>query len=173
MISLLGFKGKKAQSVTRSRMAVILLLFVFGINAIFSSIILDGVDDAFQQTPFYNGQLAETSVKFREAPLLFDDAIVVLMVIAILATGVASIRVAASSVAFIFTMFMVFFEGLIAFFFNFIFIQFAQQAVISDTILNFPRTVFILTNLHWVLLATVIVMSITLYGKKEKGQFLP
>ena len=47
-----------------------------------------------------------------------------------------------------------------------------SDATFTATVAAFPRTMIINTNLHWVALAAIIIGSISLYGKKEKGQFL-
>ena len=97
---------------------------------------------------------------------------VLLMVFLILGIGLTSFRLATSTAFFIITFITGIFWGLVSYFFNFVFIQLVSPDVFSAALGAFPRTMLINTNLHWVMLASIIVGSITLYAKKEKGQFL-
>ena len=47
-----------------------------------------------------------------------------------------------------------------------------SYSIFSAVIVSFPKTILICTNLHWVMLAMMVIGSITLYGKREKGQFV-
>lgn len=164
------FSGKKGQ--LRNYMAVVLFIFAFGFICIFAYKILSEIITAFIATGFYTGQLAATGNRFLAGIALLDYLILFLAVILVIAVGVTTFKLAASPIFFVVTLIMGFFMGFVSYFFNYIFAQLVSDAAFTATLLVFPRTVFLCTNLHWLALITIAVGSITLYAKKERGQFL-
>lgn len=161
---------KKAQGL--NYLAVIILLFFFGFLAIVVYTVWIEFVSSITASGFLTGQALVTSEAFTRGFQAFDWIMVLLMVFLILGVGLTSFKIATSPAFFIITFISGIFWGLIAYFFNFIFIQLVTPDVFSLSLGAFPRTILICTNLHWVMLANIIVGSITLYAKKEKGQFL-
>ena len=160
------------KSQFQNYMAGILFLFIFGFLSILAFVIFTATQDAFISSGIYVGAVEEAGDKFEEGLKLYDTVIVLVMAILIIAVGVTSFRLATSPIFFIISLMMGAIYGFISFFFNFIFQQMVSVPIFTTALLFFPNTILILTNLHWVMLVFVVVGSITLYAKKEKGQFL-
>jgi hypothetical protein len=164
------WKNKKAQGT--NYVAVVLFLFLFGFMNIVAYTLWLEVVSALNTTGLVDNTIAATIANFTRGFRAFDYVIVILMVIFIIGTGLTSYKIATSTAFFILTIIMGIFWGFVSYFFNYIFIQLVSPSVFATAIGFFPRTLLLCTNLHWVMLALIIVGSLTLYGKKEKGQFL-
>ena len=156
----------------RNIIAIIVILFIFSFVSIVMYTIYTQFLTAITASGFYTGQAQITGDKFLDSFRTWDWLLVFLMVGSMIALGVSSFRVATSPIFFIATIIMGIFYGFIAYFFNFIFSQMVSDTTLTAATLFFPRTILICTNLHWVALIAIIISSITLYGKREKGQFL-
>ena len=88
------------------------------------------------------------------------------MIALIIGVGLTSFRLNTAPAFFIVTIIMGMFMGVVSYFFNYIFSQIVSDAAFATTIVFFPRTILICTNLHWIALVCLVVGSITLYGKK-------
>ena len=163
-------RGKAAQH--RNYLAVIITLFIFGITTIFGYLFFDSFVTQFQTTGYYTGPIEEAGEGFRSAIQFLDYIIVVIMAILIVGVGVTSFKVASHPVYFIITLVMAPFLGFVSLFFNYIFAQIVSDSVFLAVTAYFSRTILICTNLHWVMLVCIVVGSITLYGKRSKGQYL-
>ncbi len=156
----------------RNYFVVILFLFGFGFISILSAVIWNGFIDAYTSAGIYSGQLKVSGDQFLNAIVIHDYIIVLVMIALIIGVGVTSFRLNTSPVFFIVTLIMGVFLGFISFFFNYLFVQLVSDSVFSITLLLFPRTLIICTNLHWVSLIALVVGSITLYAKREGGVFV-
>jgi len=168
MISLTTSKGGQAQNY----FAAIIFLFVFGILSIFAYLFLSSFITQFDDAGYYEGATKYAGDTFLYYLQWFDWVIVVLMITLIIGAGITTYALAARPVFFIVTFILSAFFGFISYFFNFIFQEIVSNEAFNAVIGYFPKTVYICTNLHWVILALVIVGSIGLFAKKEKGQFL-
>jgi hypothetical protein len=164
------FNSKKGQG--SNYMAVVVFLFLFGVlNIVAYTVWLEFIT-AFNTTGFNTGPIPAAIAAWTNGFRAFDYVIVLLMVIFIVGTGILSFKISTSTAFFILTLLMGIFWGFVSYFFNYIFIQIVTQPVFSTAIGFFPRTMILCTNLHWIMLIEIIVGSLTLYGKKEQGQFL-
>jgi len=150
---------------------VIVLLF-FGFFSILAYTIWQNVITAFSAAGYYNGVVKTTMDAYTTAFASNDYLIVLLFIIMIISIALTSYKLATSTAFFIITFIFGIFWGMISYFFNYVFIQMVSPTVFSATLGVFPRTMILCTNLHWVMLIYIIVGSVTLYGKEEKGQFL-
>mgnify|MGYP006301060211 CR=1 FL=1 len=164
------FKSKKAQQI--NYFAVLIFLILFGFFNIIAYTIYVEFITAITNAGYNSGQVATTLTEYGNALRLFDWLIVLVMVGLIIGIGVTSYRLATSPIFFLISFVMGLFWGFVSYFFNYIFIQLVTPAVLQTSVAVFPRTMIMLTNLHWVMVIMFVVGSITLYGKKEKGQYL-
>lgn len=164
------FKSKLAQG--SNYIAGILVLLIFGFFSILAYTIWVQIVDAFTTAGFNEAQAATAIDAFTRGFLSFDYVIIILMVIMAIGIGLTSFRLATRPAFAIITLIFAAFWGFIAYFFNFVFVQLVAPPVFNLTIGFFPRTFLLLTNLHWIMLGYIAIGTITLYAKKEKGQFL-
>ena len=161
---------KKAQA--SNYFAAIIFLFIFGFLSIFGYLLLTEYIAVYATTDFYGPQVENAAVQFLFGMEMFDWVIVLLMFVLIVGIGVTSFRVATAPIFFLITLVLGAFYGFVSFFFNHIFQEMVSDPIFTSTLLYFPKTYLICTNLHWIMLVLIVVGSITLYGKREKGQFL-
>ena len=97
----------------------------------------------------------------------------ILFVVAlIIGIAVTTYRLASPPIFFIVNLFTAFFYGFFSYFLSYLFQSFTDAPLLAATLLYFPKTVLICTNLHWVALICIVVGSITLFGKKPQGQYI-
>jgi len=161
--------NKKAQG--SNYIAVILVLFLFGIVNIIAYLILTSFITQVATTGLYVGKAVEAGDGFLSGLRAFDYTIVILAILFIIGVVLTNFKLAANRAFFIVTIIMGIFWCFIAYFFNFIFVTYVSQSVFTAVLGFFPATILLLTNLHWLCLIMIILGSIALYAKREKGQF--
>jgi len=114
--------------------------------------------------------LAITSIK---RPYGYLDKIMVLLTFSLIAgTAVTSYRLATARVYFV----VIFFSSFVLGFIGYILSYSAYQIVTDPAWITishlFPLSFIIVTRLHWIALVQIVIGSIALFGKKEKGQYL-
>lgn len=163
-------KAKKGQG--SNYLAVIIAIIFFGFMSILSYTIWLYFRTGFLATGLTTATIEATMNHFTTAFAILDYLIVFFMIILIIGIGLTSYKLPTRTAFFIVTLIQAVFWGFISYFFNYIFIQMVSPAIFATTIGVFPRTLVLCTNLHWIMLVMIVVGSITLYGKKEKGQYL-
>jgi hypothetical protein len=170
-MNLLNFdkvkQGKQGQ--IRNYFVVIAFLFTFGFMAILGYLILSEMVTGFSSTGYWTTTMQDTADNFLFSLQILDYVIIILMVSLMLGVILTSYKLNTSPLFFIVSIIMSTFLGFVSYFFNYIFAKLVGEAVFTATLLYFPNTVIICTNLHWVALATFVVGSIALYAKKESG----
>ena len=169
MINL--FRSSKKGQAT-NYFAVIIFLFVFGFLSIVGYVFLSNFITQFAASGFYTGAAQTTGQNFLSGILLFDKIIVLVMAVLIVGVAFTTFRLASAPIFFLITLVLGAVYGLVSYYFNFLFAQMVSQPIFLTATGLFPITIIILTNLHWVMLVMIVIGSITLYGKREKGQFL-
>jgi len=163
--------SKKGQGM--NYIAVTIFLFIFGFLLILFYLVYNEFRTGIIATGLYTGQAQVVGDQFLLAFRAADWLTVLLLTALIVILGITSFRLSTSRVFFIVTIIMGIFWGFISYVFNYAFTQLVTaDANLQAVLVFFPRTIMICTNLHWVSLACIIVGSITLYAKEEKGQFL-
>ena len=162
--------SKKAQG--SNYLAVIIFLVLFGFFNILAYTVWINFVTSLNTTGLTTPIIDDTIQGFTYGLQAYDYVIVILMVIFVIGTALTSYRLATSTAFFILTIIMGAFWGFVSYFFNYIFIQMVSPSVFTVAVGVFPKTMLLCTNLHWVMLILIIVGSVTLYGKKEKGQYL-
>lgn len=164
------WKNKKAQGI--NYLASIIVLIVFGFCSMLAYTIWLKFIEAMDAGGFYVGQVKITMDTFSNAFLFNDYLVVLLLVFLVIGIGLTSYKLATRTAFFILTLILGVFWGFISYFFNYVFIMMVSPDIFSTAVGLFPRTMIVCTNLHWVMLIYIIVGSLTLYGKKEEGQYL-
>ena len=167
-MKLLNFKNKKGQA--ENYFAVIVALFAFGFIAILAYVIQFQMNSEFASANVLPPGTDQPE-KYLGAIALHDYIIVLLMVVFIVLIGITSYRISTIPVFFVVTFIMSAFYGFVSYFFNYLFSQMVSESVFNTAIVHFPKTLIICTNFHWIMLANIIIGSITLYAKKSRGQF--
>jgi len=162
---------KKAQSGT-VLLAVIVFLFIFGFLSILGYYMTSEYVVAFNQTGLYSEKMEDAANGFLFTHKLMDYSIVLIMIGLIIGIGYTSYKISTGPI-FLIVMFTTgIFYGFISYIFNYLFQEIITQPIFSTVLIHFPRTIMICKNLHWVMLIEIIVASITLYAKRERGQYL-
>ena len=157
--------SKKGQA--ENYIAVAIFLMIFGFISILATFMWLEFIDAYTAAGYYDGQIEETGDKFLATLKLYDTIMVLVMVVLLIGVGLTSYRLRTSPAFFIITLITAAITGFVSFFFNFIFIELTGDALFAATLVFFPKTLLICTNLHWVTLAAIVIGSITLYAKKD------
>lgn len=149
---------------------IILALFVMGFMFVIGYVLLSNMVAGFAASGHYSATAAQMSNNYLAAQRVWDYAIVVVMVAMMVALMITSYRILASPVYFVATLVMGGFYGLAGYIFSYMFQEIMKQPALSAAIAYFPRTILLCTNLHWVGLASLVVGSIALYAKRQKGE---
>lgn len=166
----LFLSGRKAQA--NNYFAAIVFLFGFGLINMIGYVIILRLVQTFVDAGLYTGQIAAAGASFLFAMSIFDYIIVMVMVSLIIGIIITSYKLNTAPVFFFVNFFMGIYYGLVSYFFNYIFGTMVSNAVFAAVISFFPRTIIILTNLHWIMLIMIVLGSVTLFAKKPRGQFL-
>ncbi|KKN62128.1 hypothetical protein LCGC14_0515040 [marine sediment metagenome] len=164
------FGSKKAQA--ENYIAVAIFLLIFGFISVLATFMWLEFIDAFTAAGYYEGQMEETGNKFLATLKLYDTIIVLIMIVLLIGVGLTSYKLRTSPAFFIITLITAAITGFVSFFFNFIFIELVNDDLFAATLVFFPKTMLINTNLHWITLAAIIIGSITLYAKRDSGELV-
>ncbi len=168
MTNLLNSK----RGVFMNIVAGIIFLFIFGYLIVFTYTYITEYKNAVIDTGLSVEDVEPVAESFLFGIRLFDWLAILVLAALVLGVGVTSYKVASAPVFFVVMIVSGAMLGFISYFFNFVFSEFVSDVVFSSTIVYFPRLIIICTNLHWVALAMFAVGSITMYGKRERGQFV-
>ena len=153
-------------------LTIMIFLFTFGFLSILGYLFLSNYITEFAATGYYTPEVQTAAEGFLSGLRILDGTLVLVMVILIIGLGVSSYKLAAPPIFFLVSMVTGAFYGFVSFFFNYLFAEMVSDTIFTATLLYFPLTLLVCTNLHWVMLVCIIVGSITLYAKKPRGQFL-
>lgn len=160
------------KGIGRNVMIAVVLIFVTAFLWLIGFIIGNGVLDIYSSTLGGNASIDNAIGKFRGTFNLFDKMLVIVAITLIAGIAVTSFRIASRPVFVVVSFVLAAFYGFISYFFNFIFIEIFKQPLFLAIIGSFQATYILVTNLHWFSLVMIVTAMITLYAKKEKGQFL-
>jgi len=156
----------------RSWFTVIIFLVTFAIVTLISYAIVVGLKDGFTAAGFWNGTLASTGEGFLRGLRFFDKLSGFFVIVFIIGAATTTFRLASGPTFYVILFVQAAAYGFMSYIFNLIFLTTATNSVFDGIRGFFPLTMIICTNLHWVMLALIVVGSIAMFGKKEKGQFL-
>lgn len=164
------FKGKKGQG--NAYIGISLILLTYAVLFIVCYLVLSAFVDYMAVSPYWNADMASATSKFLGALQLLDYIMLFLTIVLIVGLGLTTYRLATPPIYFIINLVAGIFYGFLAYFLSYFFQQFAGNALFTATLAYFPRTVLVVSNLHWVILIALCVGSITLFAKKPKGQYV-
>lgn len=165
---LLGFKRGNIQSYV----AGMLLLFVLGFGSLFGYLWFSSFVDEMDDTVVWSSEMSSFSSSALSGMRVVDYVFVVVVICVIIGVGVTTYRVASSPIYFFVTFLLMPFLALLSYILVYTFSQIASNSVFSGIVGFFPRTVALVTNLHWILLGMVVVGSISMFAKRGEGQFV-
>lgn len=173
-MSLLGSKKvlRNKRGQIDNYMAVILFLVLFSMLNIIAMVLLSEINDEWSKTSYYNPQIEAVFNDFLDAIRLFDNILVVMLFVLIVGVVLTSFKINTSPAFFVISIIGGIFFMFISLFFNLYFKLFVSEPVLTAALINFPKTIFICSNLQWVALLTFIVGSLALYAKRDKGEFI-
>lgn len=149
----------------------IIAIFIFGFTSILSMLIYSEIRTGFINASMYTGALATTGDAFFSGFQVLDYVIVILVLVIIIGVGVTSFKINTPPAFFMVTLVLGGILAFVSFILSYTFAQMTAPTIFNSVLLYFPRTLTVCTNLHWVALILIVVGSITLYAKKEKGDF--
>ena len=162
---------KNKQGQIENYLAVIIFLFGFGLITLIAALIYSRFLTEATTAGLPANALAVGNT-FLSAILFFDWVSIIILVVLIIGVGITSYKLNTAPIFFIVTVFMASLLGAISWFFNYMFIQIVSDAAFVTVITLFPKTMIICTNFHWIALICLVVGSITLFAKKERGGFV-
>ena len=160
-MKLLDFK--KAQAPINIFLPII-SLFGFGVILLFIALIAYLVaEQILIAFPTVDG-LSEIVNQILGIYKIYDYVAVALSVIFIISIGYTSYRIRARPIFYIITFVTAAFYGFIAYVLSYMFTIFASDANFVVILYLFPLTILLLTNLHWVAIAMILIAAIALYS---------
>lgn len=167
-MKLLDF-NKKSQSAVNIFLPIISLFF-FGVVLIFSGFFAYSIASTILSTfPTVSG-LATAINGVLAIYSFLDYAVLILSVFFIILIGYTSYRLKSYPMYYLLTFFTSAFYGFIAYVLSYIFSQYASNAIFVTILYMFPLTILLLTNLHWIALAMIIVGAITFYSGDQQNE---
>lgn len=164
-------KSRKAQ--VNDFVAGVVLLFVFAVVGLFTYLILSSFITQFGLAGINTAYMDVVAGRFLSGVRVLDYISIVVLLAVVAGVGVSSFKVATHPVFFVITFVLAPFLGFMGYVLSYVFSQIASNSVFSSTIVFFPRTILIATNLHWVMLACIVVGSVAMFAKKsDRGQFI-
>lgn len=165
-------KHKKAQIA--NYMAVIIFLFIFIASIVIGATIFFTFKEQSKEIPVLNNNtnIDKAMKGFELSYLSYDYINVIIMVLLIIGVGVTSYKLATPPIFFIISIVMAVFLGLISYFFNYLAQQYFSADAFAGVLMYYPLSMQIVQNFHWIAIVLFMVGSITLYAKKDQGQYL-
>lgn len=160
--------SKKGQGSNYIVAIIYLVLFVFMsmVGVTFTVALLN----EYEASSFNTGQMQGAIDGFRNSFYFWDYILVLLVVVLIIGSAVTSYRLRTSAIGFLVTFFMSVFWGFISYFFNYMFIQMYSNEALQSATMYFPRSMIMLTNCHWIMVAFIIFGTLGLYFKRQTEQ---
>ena len=165
------FDSNKGQA--ENYFAALVVIFVLGMLSLIGYLILDLVIDTFSSAGYLTEPAAiSAAAGFLTGIQMFDVVMVLLVVGLSIGVIVTTYKIASAPVGYIMTIIMAAFWGFVAYLFSHIYGEYSSNTIFLTVTAKFPITLFVCTNLHWFMLLWIVIGGITLYGKRERGQFV-
>lgn len=166
-MKLLGFK--KGQS-PMNIFVPIMSLFSFGVTLLIITLLAYmTANQILISFPLVEG-LTPAITNILNIYKIYDYVSLALAVIFIIGIGVTSHRIKAKPIFYIITLVTAAFYGFIAYTLSYMFSIFASEPVFIIILHVFSITILLLTNLHWIALAMIIIGAITLYSNNPSQE---
>ncbi len=153
--------------------APIVALFSFIFMIIFARVLYNNIIDVYTASGYVSTQSAIDAVRgFTLAMNAFDYIAAVVMIVFVIALGVTNYKINAAPIFFWVNFFFAAFLGFVSYFFNYALISIISNEIFSAVLVSFPISIMIASNFHWLALLFFAVGNITLYAKRDKGQYV-
>lgn len=170
---MIGLSGSKKGSLGGDIFAIIVLISGLAITAVIAYLVFSSFLVGFQSTDAYTPDTMDSAIDgVMRAFNMLDYVIFLIAVSLIIGLAIVSWKVATRPIGFLLQFFLAAFYGFIAYIFNIFFVGFFSQDQLQSTLVHFHMTMILCTNFHWIALASLFFAVITLFGKKEKGQYV-
>jgi len=161
------FKGKKGTAAFFVIIELLILLLAFGIIILFLTFFFNTFIDQFQLAgACTTGSCASTIAKFQKAFTYWDTGTFLLVIGAIIGIGYGSLKIASKSIMYLLFLIESAILGLVSYYFSFLYVTYVTFEVFQTTALLFPKTIVLLSNLHWIALIMMSVATLT-YFKRD------
>jgi len=149
-----------------------ILFITLTLSLFISTMVLSQYSTTFQTTSVSSPETTQALTDFISALNLFDGLSALLLVSFVITLAVSSYRIASPPIFFILTIIYGFILGFINYLFTYVFVLIAEESVFSSILVYYPILTAVCTNLQWVGLLMIVIGSITLYAKKDQGQYI-
>lgn len=166
-MKLLGFK--KGQSPINIFLPI-MSLFLFGVTLIIITLLAYmTATQILISFPTIDG-LSEAITNILDLYKIYDYVAFTLSIIFIIGIGFTSYNIRAKPMYYIITFVTAAFYGFVAYVLSYMFSIFASNLVFVVILHIFPLTILLLTNLHWIALAMILIGAITLYSSSPNQE---
>jgi hypothetical protein len=148
----------------------VIALFVLAIGTIIGYVFTTQSYEAWQSTGYLNSVTSEVFEKFIGAILFFDWVAVILLVVLFISASWWLHERTGRPLEFLGMFIMAPFIGLIAYIYNYVYVQFISTDALFMSAQMFPKMTIIATNLHWIALAVFVVGAIVRFTKSLNNQ---
>lgn len=169
MISLL----KNKRGLHNSVFAVMAFLLLLSIVSIIGYVLYSSIMTSASGTILLSSSESQKAkAGFDKIMDSWDYLIFFVAIILIIGIIITTYTIATPPVIFILTFVITPIIGFIGYILSIFFFHFSTSSVIAAFMSHFKLTYILMTNLHWLALLIIIIGSITLYAKKDKGQYM-
>ena len=153
--------------------APIIAMFSFIFMIIFARVLYNKIIEVYVNSGFVTHQAAIDAIKgFTLAMNAFDYIAAIVMIVFVIALGVSNYKISAAPIFFWVNFFFAAFLGFVSYFFNYALISIISNNIFEVVLVSFPISILIASNFHWIALLFFAVGNITLYAKRDKGQYV-
>jgi heme/copper-type cytochrome/quinol oxidase subunit 2 len=168
----LSLSNKRGNIELTKFIATALVSFMLiGMVALFVYLFNSTFFENFNATGYNTTDTAKVEGSIIGSLKMIDLVMVILIIVSLISVGVYEYRHPEDPIGFIITFFVAPFLGFMAYVFNYIFYQYAFSGSFSSVVNYYPNTIIILTNMHWLALAMLIIGSFAIYSQKRSGRF--
>ena len=153
--------------------APIITLFSFIFIIIFARVIYNKIIEVYISSGFASSNEAIQAITgFTLAMNAFDYITALIMIVFVIALGVTNYKINAAPIFFWVNFVFAAFLGFISYYFNYALISIISNEIFQVVLGSFPMSILIGSNFHWIALLFFAVGNITLYAKRDKGQYV-
>lgn len=153
--------------------APIISLFTFIFMIVFARVLYNNIINVYISSGFASSDAAIGAIAgFTLAMNAFDYIGGILLMVFVVALGVTNYKISASPIFFWVNFMFVAFLGFVSYFFNYALISILSNEIFGLVLVSFPISILIASNFHWIALLFFAVGNITLYAKRDKGQYV-
>jgi len=153
--------------------APIVSLFTFIFMIVFARLLYNNMIAVYISSGYVSSDAAIGAVAgFTRGMNAFDYIGGILLIVFVVALAVSNYKVNASPIFFWVNFLFASFLGFVSYFFNYALISMLSVDIFSLVLVSFPISILIASNFHWIALLFFAVGNITLYAKRDKGQYV-